>query len=133
MIPEPGEERDRLIAEMKGLEPTFACCADEQAPQSCAWDDGELWNCNLALDGVRRENCDCWRKTSDWPPRWSTDLFPAWELWEELPMPKSIDQIRGDHWCVCWGDSFNPDFIGTTFPDAVSAAWIEWKRREEKQ
>ena len=76
----------------------------------------------------------------DFPNKeWSTNISDAWELWEELPIPKG-------YWHGMWEgnfdetkhivsiilskhDSMKTNFSGTSFPLAVCKAWVAWKEK----
>lgn len=143
-IPPAGRERNRLIAKTKGIEPAFACYADNVSGDDyCVWDTSEPYNCLYASRGIKKEECKCWceRPEGEYIPEWSTDRNDAWELWGELPEPKRYDQLGIEHIIYA---GFSQDYMGikdcliyeikgNSFADAVSKAWLEFKGWEEKE
>lgn len=75
-------------------------------------------------------------------PKWSTSITNAWELWKELPCPKSVREHYTkeiDRACSVqiFNSSKNNINLTRTFgydpPDAISKAWIEWKSTPQEQ
>ena len=137
-IPPAGRERNLLIAEMKGITPVFACYVDNIGGDNyCVLDDEKPWDCTICeREGItNKEVCKQWKQRfeSEWLPEYSTSRNDAWELWDELPISKhyGINDL-GEHLVTWYQDTTQKTISGTSFAEAVSKAWIEYKESIEE-
>ena len=146
-IPEAGRERDKLIAELKGIEPVYACYADDPAGDGyCVLDNNNPFNCLICEreEITNKFECKEWaiRPDYEWIPLWSTSRNDAWELWDELPLDRMyrenlIEGVLRYIVSVNWKHD-NPEslykpaliIVDDSFPDAVSKTWIIWKQSQ---
>lgn len=103
-IPEVGKERDKIIANMKGLK----------------------WNTTIILSDHFTDYPH--------NPSWSTSRNEAWELWDEMKAATPIlnYQIFDSNHVVNNAHSIDNQTMtiseeGNSFADVVSKAWIRWK------
>jgi hypothetical protein len=107
-IPEVGRERDKMSDELRDY---FKQCCN-----------------NLIMEGY----CQKEQKIN---------LINAWELWDKLckELPSALEKFSGLHYyfsstghhliTINVGNEEKINCTGTSFPDAVSKAWIEWKSK----
>ena len=106
--------RDKEIAELKGLKP-YKAFHDDYVYNHMIHDEYESY------------------EVPKYIPHWSTDRNDAWELWDELPDEKSYFQNMDYHRIEIRKVTYSMNlsiFEGTSFADAVSKAWIEWKKQK---
>ncbi len=117
-IPPAGIERDRLIADIKelGYHVSDECWIDS------AYIVGE--KC-LVIESSPYSNVLV---------SWSRSKYWAWQLWNELPPRKQLDENMGRFAVNTWeSHSMRKNHgDGKTFPEAVSEAWIKMKWREKQ-
>ncbi len=123
IIPPAGRERDRLIAELKGIKPAFACYVDNiSGDNECVLDDEKPWDCLICEreEITKKEMCGNWkqRPEDEWLLPYSTNTDCAIELFEEMPYEIRHKAIQE------WDEAmYEPD----KFAPIISKAWIEWK------
>ena len=79
------------------------------------------------------ENCTLIRlKRALQGRNWPTPIPDAWVLWEELPNPKhyGVNEM-GEHLIAWYQDYHQRTVNGSSFPDAVTQAWLTWKKGEK--
>ena len=137
IIPKAGRDRDKLIAKLKGIKPVYACYADNFAgDEYCVLNEDKPFDCRICEREkiIDKFKCKEWkqRPENEWLPQWSTDRNDAWELWEELPAPKRYYFHVNDKHEISYQNNMEIKwvyFLGDSFPDAVSKAWIERKQK----
>ena len=128
-----GRLRDYQIAELKGINPIYACYVDNFAgDEYCVLNEDKPFDCRICEREkiIDKFKCKEWklRPENEWLPQWSTSHNDAWELWDELPVPKEyfVDKNK----TVISIYDLNLAVRGDSFPDAVSKVWIEWKQQK---
>lgn len=118
-IPKPGRERDKLIADLKGV---IAC------------DKWQYYHASELIKGkCGHDNCV---PIDSWPPPYSTDLNYAYKLWGEACEVHSLGLMyiqTGDRHEIEPDMSMEVHVKGISFADVASHVWIKiYKQRKFK-
>lgn len=103
-IPDAGYERDKLIGKLRG-------------------------NKVLQAKDIGSYYYDKTCKHTIHIASWSTDRCIVWQLWDELPAKKWVEEYPNECICAAWESHNMKKYSGTgkNFTDAVSIAWLRMK------
>ena len=120
MIP-AGVERDRVIAELRGIECVYLVRNDINYYVGCTFLDGKA------------ECKNCRHETFCYKP-YSTDIATAMELWEEMKGAGNPPYLicSGAGYVECYLHINGEQLVHTagTEADAISGAYLRWRKGE---